>query len=59
MTDGRAAVTEACLKVNPQTCVDKGALAPCLVAADAYGTHLHCEAPEHRLAVPTRKLMTV
>jgi len=23
------------------------------------GAHLHCEAPEHRLAAPTRKLMTV
>jgi hypothetical protein len=27
--------------------------------ADAYGAHLHCEAPEHRLPAPTRKLMTV
>src|SRR6187200_1118098 len=30
-----------------------------LIVADAYGAHLHCEAPEHRLAAPTRKLMTV
>jgi hypothetical protein len=30
-----------------------------LIVADAYGAHLHCEAPEHRLKAPTRKLMTV
>jgi hypothetical protein len=30
-----------------------------LIVADAYGAHLLCEAPEHRLAAPTRKLMTV
>lgn len=30
-----------------------------LIVADAYGAHMHCEAPEHRLAAPTRKLMTV
>ena len=24
-----------------------------------YGAHMHCEAPEHRLLAPTRKLMTV
>ncbi|MCO5131679.1 MAG: MmcB family DNA repair protein [Xanthobacteraceae bacterium] len=30
-----------------------------LLVADAYGAHLHCEAPEHRLPAPTRKLMTV
>ena len=30
-----------------------------LIVADAYGAHLHCDAPEHRLAAPTRKLMTV
>jgi hypothetical protein len=30
-----------------------------LIVADAYGAHLHCEAPEHRLLAPTRKLMTV
>ena len=29
------------------------------VVADAYGAHMHCEAPEHRLSAPTRKLMTV
>ena len=29
-----------------------------LIIADAYGAHLHCEAPEHRLPAPTRKLMT-
>src|SRR6195256_2051309 len=29
-----------------------------LIVADAYGAHLHCEAPEHRLAAPTPKLMT-
>src|ERR1700752_1489943 len=26
-----------------------------LIVADAYGAHLHCEAPEHRPAAPTRK----
>ncbi len=30
-----------------------------LIIADAYGAHLHCEAPEHKLRPPTRKLMTV
>ena len=30
-----------------------------LIVADAYGAHLHCEAPEHRLPAPTRKLMTI
>jgi hypothetical protein len=30
-----------------------------LIVADAYGAHLHCEAPEHRLAAPTRKQMTI
>jgi hypothetical protein len=30
-----------------------------LIVADAYGAHMHCEAPEHRLPAPTRKLMTV
>ncbi|MBW8902466.1 MAG: MmcB family DNA repair protein [Bradyrhizobium sp.] len=30
-----------------------------LIVADAYGAQLHCEAPEHRLPAPTRKLMTV
>ena len=30
-----------------------------LIIADAYGAHLHCEAPEHRLAAATRKQMTV
>jgi hypothetical protein len=30
-----------------------------LIVADAYGAHLFCEAPEHRLSAPTRKLMTV
>jgi len=30
-----------------------------LIVADAYGAHLLCEAPEHRLRAPTRKLMTV
>jgi hypothetical protein len=28
-----------------------------LIIADAYGAHLHCEAPEHRLPAPTRKVM--
>jgi hypothetical protein len=28
-----------------------------LIVADAYGAHLHCEAPEHRLPAPTRKVM--
>src|ERR1700709_1328232 len=30
-----------------------------LTGADAYGAHMHCEPPEHRLPAPTRKLMTV
>jgi len=30
-----------------------------LIVADAYGAHLHCEAPEHKLPAPTRKLMTI
>ena len=30
-----------------------------LIVADAYGAHLVCDAPEHRLPGPTRKLMTV
>jgi hypothetical protein len=30
-----------------------------LIVADAYGAHLYCQAPEHRLKAPTRKLMTV
>src|SRR5271165_5804690 len=30
-----------------------------LIVADAYGAHLQCEAPEHRLPAPTRKLVTV
>src|SRR6202023_1314602 len=30
-----------------------------LIVADAYGAHLYCEAPEHRLPAPTRKQMTV
>ncbi|QIG95913.1 MULTISPECIES: MmcB family DNA repair protein [unclassified Bradyrhizobium] len=30
-----------------------------LIIADAYGAHLHCEAPEHRLPAATRKAMTV
>jgi hypothetical protein len=28
-----------------------------LIVADAYGAHLQCEAPEHRLPAPTRKAM--
>jgi hypothetical protein len=28
-----------------------------LIVADAYGAHIHCDAPEHRLPAPTRKLM--
>jgi hypothetical protein len=28
-----------------------------LIVADAYGAHMHCEAPEHRLPAPTRKSM--
>lgn len=27
------------------------------IVADGYGAHLHCEAPEHKLPAPTRKLM--
>lgn len=30
-----------------------------LIVADAYGAHLHCDSPEHRLPAPTRKLMTM
>ena len=30
-----------------------------LIIADAYGAHLHCEAPEHRMAAATRKAMTL
>ena len=30
-----------------------------LIIADAYGAHLHCYAPEHRLPAATRKSMTV
>ena len=30
-----------------------------LIVADAYGAHMHCAAPEHRLSAPTRKSMTV
>ena len=30
-----------------------------LIVADAYGAHMLCDAPEHRLPAPTRKLMTV
>jgi len=30
-----------------------------LIVADAYGAHLHCEAPEHRIAAATRKIMMV
>ena len=30
-----------------------------LIVADAFGAHMHCDAPEHRLPAPTRKLMTV
>ena len=30
-----------------------------LIIADAYGAHLQCEAPEHKLPAPTRKQMTV
>jgi hypothetical protein len=30
-----------------------------LIVADAYGAHMFCEAPLHRLPAPTRKLMTV
>src|ERR1700752_2187223 len=29
-----------------------------LMVADAYGAHMHREAPEHRLAAPPRKSMT-
>ena len=30
-----------------------------LIVADAYGAHMHCDVPEHRLPAPTRKVMTV
>src|SRR5215467_7899639 len=29
-----------------------------LIVADAYGAHMHCEGPEHRLPAATRKSMT-
>ncbi len=32
---------------------------PCEIFPAQTGAHLHCEAPEHRLPAPTRKLMTV
>ncbi len=28
-----------------------------LIVADAYGAHMHCDAPEHRLVAATRKAM--
>ena len=30
-----------------------------LIVADAYGAHLHCDAPEHRMVAATRKSMIV
>lgn len=30
-----------------------------LIVADAYGAHLHCDAPEHRLPAATRKSMMI
>src|SRR5690349_9755190 len=30
-----------------------------LIVADAYGAHLHCEAPEHKLPAATRKQMMI
>lgn len=30
-----------------------------LIIADAYGAHMYCEAPEHKIAAATRKQMTV
>lgn len=30
-----------------------------LIVADAYGAHMHCDAPEHRLPAATRKVMLV
>lgn len=30
-----------------------------LIVADGFGGHLHCEAPEHRLPAPTRKVMMI
>ena len=30
-----------------------------LIVADPYGAHMVCDAPEHRLSAPTRKLMMV
>ena len=30
-----------------------------LIIADAYGAHMHCDAPEHKIAAATRKQMTV
>jgi hypothetical protein len=42
---------------DSKLCLKKG---QCLAAVpNSYGAHMHCEAPEHRLPAPTRKLMTV
>src|ERR1700680_2282248 len=30
-----------------------------LIVADAYGAHMHCHAPEHRLPAPCRQLIAV
>ncbi len=30
-----------------------------LIVADAYGAHMHCAAPEHRMPAATRKSMTI
>jgi len=30
-----------------------------LIVADAYGAHLHCDAPEHKLPAATRKLLMI
>lgn len=30
-----------------------------LIVADGYGAHMHCDAPEHRLPAPSRKVMTI
>jgi hypothetical protein len=30
-----------------------------LIVADSYGAYQHCEAPEHRLPAPTRKVMMI
>ena len=57
--DYRAALRPAVLCLHAGSAVRDFPADTGLIVADAYGAHLHCEAPEHRLPAPTRKLMTV